>query len=186
MSPAAMVAQNSPSSSPSAPFARPPCAPRKSASASGNTALSPTTSQVLLPSRSASLPSMRLPIASISSSSSPTTLSTKPSALAATASSPPAPQPLCPNQISPKPTQPRQPRPKQPSPSRQSTPQRPLSRGANHSPAERLFMSAGTVQGITFRAGNGAATSRTANTISYSRSGCPFCSVRSSNYNEVI
>src|SRR6202795_4893762 len=113
MSPAATAAKNLPSSSPSAPFARPPCAPRKSASASGITAPSPTTRQVLLPSRSASLPSMKLPIASISFSSSPTTLSTRPSALAATASPPPAPQPLCPNQMSPKQIQPHWPPPKQ-------------------------------------------------------------------------
>src|ERR1700674_4332299 len=130
MSPAATVAKNSPSSSPSAPFARPPCALRKSVSASGNTALSLTTRLiVLLPSRSASLPSMKLPIASISSLSSPTMLSTRPSALAAIASSPPVPQPLCPNQISPKPTPPRQLRTKQPSPSRKFDPPRPVQEG---------------------------------------------------------
>src|SRR4029077_13892378 len=59
---------------------------------------------------------MKRLIASISCSSLLTTLSTKPSAPAATASSPPAPQPPCPNQISPHRIQRQSPRPRQPSP----------------------------------------------------------------------
>src|ERR1700686_4823310 len=97
-----MVEKNSPSFFPSAPFNRPLCAPKKSAGDSGNAAASPTNRlPVQLLSQSASLPSMRLPIASTYSSSSLTTLSTKPSALVATASSSPVPQPDCPIRISP-------------------------------------------------------------------------------------
>src|SRR4029077_5527719 len=114
---AAMVAKNSPSSFPSAPFVRPPRAPRKFAGALSNAVLSPTSRLLaFLPSQSAYLPSMKRLIASISSSSLLTTLSTKPSAPAATASSPPAPQQPCPNQISPHRIQRQSPRPRQPSP----------------------------------------------------------------------